>query len=348
MKKLILILLLAIPLIGVGQEKLYKDGAFIIVEKDGLEYAYNPNQTNFEMRSDRVTIRDNIKNYFNVLYYATVQDSSGTLYGSKEAVDDFLKINTTTIKLEADGAVSTNIQDQATDVIIVKFNRIEASVTLAEATQRDSYKIVVSDPTEADVGDYVVMFNPDSLRFSKAYILSIDTDTLFLDTPMDVAYPAGTFVDITTTNLAVNGSDTTKIFGLRGVSESPIGITVDITRMIFHCQTSSAVDLSTFGDIEGGLVKGLVLRKVDGRYFNIWNAKTNGDLASMGYDFDPTTATNPNQGQDGFLFRLTYAGQNKMGVVIRLGPGEDLQILVQDPLQTITLLEVIAEGHITQ
>ena len=66
----------------------------------------------------------------------------------------------------------------------------------------------------------------------------------------------------------------------------------------------------------------------------------------MGYDWTPYLATNPQQGQDGFLFRLTFAGMNKLGVAIRLNPGEDLQFLVQDDLSGITVLEVTAEGHV--
>jgi hypothetical protein len=49
---------------------------------------------------------------------------------------------------------------------------------------------------------------------------------------------------------------------------------------------------------------------------------------------------------------LTFSGPEKMGVAVRLPIGTDLEILVQDDLTAVTqdieLLEVFAEGHITE
>jgi len=64
------------------------------------------------------------------------------------------------------------------------------------------------------------------------------------------------------------------------------------------------------------------------------------------YDWTPYAALNPVQGIDGFVARLTFAGQNKVGVAIRLPIGQDLEVLVQDDLEAITKLEIVAEGHI--
>ena len=40
------------------------------------------------------------------------------------------------------------------------------------------------------------------------------------------------------------------------------------------------------------------------------------------------------------------SGQQNIGVVQRLSVGEDLELIIQDNLTTITKLEVVAEGHI--
>lgn len=256
--------------------------------------------------------------------------------------------NSNFLKVQSDGSTDINVQDQTTDPIIFKFNKIDQSTTLAEATVLDQSYIRLSSMTGVDAGDYVIVFDTALIRFYKGNVLSTNGDTAFVDAPLDVAFNNGAFVDVTTTNMAVDGSNTIQTFGLRGVSPSPIGITVDITRIIIHCQTATAVDLSKFGDIVGGITNGLVLRTRNGRQFNIFNVKTNGEIASLAYDFDARASTNPNQGQDGFLSRLTFAGQNKMGVAIRLEPGFDLEFLVQDNLSTLTLLEVIAEGHIVE
>jgi hypothetical protein len=114
---------------------------------------------------------------------------------------------------------------------------------------------------------------------------------------------------------------------------------------MFHCHTTGAVDLSKFGDIAGGITNGIVMRKVDGTYRNIFNVKTNGEMAGIMFDFDILSAQNVNQGQNGFNGRLTFAGQSKVGVTIRLAPGEDLQLLVRDDLTDLDLLEIVAEGH---
>ena len=128
----------------------------------------------------------------------------------------------------------------------------------------------------------------------------------------------------------------------------------DLTRVIFKCKTLTAVDLNTFGDL-AKLVKGLAFRARNGTYQNIFNVKDNGELAGIMFDFQVAAATNPQQGQDGFTARLTYAGMEKIGVAKELPIGTDFESIVQDNLlvaqsasRQITLLEIIAEGHITE
>jgi hypothetical protein len=111
------------------------------------------------------------------------------------------------------------------------------------------------------------------------------------------------------------------------------------------CLTDTAPQLNEFGDI-AALVNGLVCRRRDGSYYNIFNVKTNIEIAGIQYDYTPLSALGA--GQNGFYTRLTFAGQSKMGVAQRLGTGEDMEILIQDDLTDIALLEIIAEGHIVQ
>ena len=146
--------------------------------------------------------------------------------------------------------------------------------------------------------------------------------------------------------MAVDGSVTPVVFGLRGTgTPSGVELTFDLTRIMMGCATDTAVDLAKFADLTR-LVNGLVLRKRDGRYKNIFNIKSNGELATMAYDWNPQSSTNPQQGQDGFTARLTFASQGKIGVTIRLPIGEDAEFIIQDDLTDIARLVVIAEGHI--
>lgn len=245
----------------------------------------------------------------------------------------------------------TNWQDQTTDAVIVKFNLVEASTTLAIASVIGDYTVTVVDATGAVVGNKIIFFNPVVLRFTFAEVLAISGNLITIDGPIDVDYPVGTFVDFTSTNMNLDGSVTPIIFGLRGTGAPPgVDLDVDITRLIFKCQTTNSVDLSKFGDIVGGLLRGLQLRQrsAAGRVQNIFNVKTNGDLAGIMYDWTPYDAQNPNQGQNGFVARFTFGGPEKIGVVVRLPVGTDLEFIIQDDLTDLLLLEVVAEGHIVE
>lgn len=245
------------------------------------------------------------------------------------------------------GALNNNdvsIQDQTTPIIIASFSKEEAATTLSVLGVINLRTITVTSPTGFAAGKYLSIFSVVDNRFFLGLIISVVGSVVTLDTPLDFAFPVGSFVTCGTRNMNVNGSVTPVIFGVRNTDEQ-IGSEFDITRIILHCETTAAIDLSKFGDIVGGITNGIVMRKVDGVQRNVFNAKTNGELKSLMYDFDITSAINPAQGQNGFTGRLTFGGQEKLGVVIRLKQGEDLQIVIQDDLSGLELLEIICEGH---
>ena len=45
---------------------------------------------------------------------------------------------------------------------------------------------------------------------------------------------------------------------------------------------------------------------------------------------------------------MTFAGQDKIGVTLRIKGGEDLQFLIQDNLLTIDEFSIVAEGHVVE
>jgi hypothetical protein len=251
--------------------------------------------------------------------------------------------------------LDVSMQDQHTPSVIAKFNKVTNSTTLASAVSIGDTQATLTSTTGVSVGTYLIFFNPESVRFMTATVISVlSSPTFDIDTPFDFAFPEGTYVDVSTTNLAVNGSVTPQVFGLRGVGTPPgIDLTVDITRLIFSCITTSAVDLSKFANF-AVLTKGIVCRVRNGTYENVFNLKSNREIAGIMYDWTPFASTNPQQGVDGFVSRLTFAGANKIGVTKRLALGEDLQIIIQDDLataqggETITVFEIIAEGHIVE
>jgi hypothetical protein len=258
-----------------------------------------------------------------------------------------LSDGTTDIRLETDGSLRVAKQDQHTPAMIAKFNQVQESTTLAVAAVKNAYTITLTDGTGLVNGRYIILFHPASERYSVFTVVSFVGAVVTLDTPVDFAYPIGTFVDIAITNLNVDGSGTPEFFGLRGTGAPPgIDISVDVTRILFHCITNTAVDLSKFGDIVGGLTRGLVLRSRNGDIRNIFNVKTNGEIAGIMLDWIPYAASNPIQGVDGFTARLTFNGDDKMGITQRLPIGEDLELIIQDDLTGLVLFEIVAEGHI--
>lgn len=286
------------------------------------------------------------KNFFRKTFVSSdIKDRLGISYGTTfhDVIFGFNK------------GVDTNAQDQTTDDIIVKFNKIANSTTLSSAGSIDDRTITLTSVTGEAAGKYIILFDPLGKRFTPFHQVGPAVgNVISLDGPLDFDYPSGTFVDLSDTNMAVDGSSTPQIFGIRGTGAPPgVDIDFDMTRIMFSCLTATAVDLSKFGDLDV-LTNGLQLRQRNNRYKNSFNVKTNREIdAIFGLDFKPYSATNPVQGQHGFTARLTYAGMHKIGVSKRLPIGTDFESIVQDNLlaaqsggRQITLLEVYAEGHI--
>jgi len=249
------------------------------------------------------------------------------------------------IPLNKDGenVVDVKIQDQTTPMIILPVVLENTRTTLAvEAVQNDN-TITVVDSTGFVVGHHLRIVDPSSDRFYYGTILDININVITLDTPLDFEYVLGSQVVDAITNMAVDGSVTPVVFKHRlGVPSTPSD--TDITRIIISCEADSPIDLNKFGDLPI-LTNGLVFRKTNLSNENIFNVKSNSDIANITYDFTVYAASNPAQGIDGFVTRLTFAGQNKLGVAIRIGQDDNLEVIVQDDLTGLVRLTMIAEGH---
>lgn len=332
--------------------KFYKRAGYYIYDDtvaSGEKHYLNVNSVNIqELTTTKLLLTLDIigrPNFQKTLLVSEIVDFEGDVYG-------------TTVQDVADGmglSIDATLQDQDTPVVISKFNRVHNTTTLAVEGAINDVTIEVASATGIIVGSYLSLFHPVSVRFMVCEVTSIaNAPVIDIDRPLDFAFPVGTNVDVGITNMVVDGSGTTQAFGLRGTGSPPgIELTADVTRIIFLCECSSAINLSLFGNF-AKLARGLVLRKRDGSYHNILNVKSNGEIEGICFDFRTHSALNPAQGVDGFSARLTWAGQEKMGVVQRLRLGEDLETLVQDDLltaqsgETITLLEITAEGSIVR
>ena len=249
-------------------------------------------------------------------------------------------------KQEDNASLSVTLQDQVSPIVITEFSLLEESTQTTGAVAIDDYVIPVASVTGIVPGKYLSIFDPASVRFSNFHVVSVASLNVTVDAPIDFAYPSGSYVDVQDTNMNVNGSVTPVTFGIRNnagaVPPPGLEMSVDITRIIIQCITASAVDYDLFGDI-AALTNGIVLRNRNGETFNIFHVKTTGELAGITYDLQ---VFDVKQGTDGFISRLTFAGQSKMGAVQRLKIDEDLELIVQDNLTGLTKLEIVAEGSV--
>lgn len=236
-------------------------------------------------------------------------------------------------------AIDATIQSSTSPIYVVKFSKIVAETTTTSLLAIDDYIINVASATSFAVGQYLTIYNVASNRVFFAEILEINTLAITLDRPLDFAYPSGSAVSVGTTNLNVDGSVTPQIFGVRNPTSEDIPLEVDISRLMLSMLTASEPQLSDFGDITNGILRGIQIRRVDGTYRNVVNFKTNMEMKEAMYDLEIQTVAS--QAQDGITGRFTF---EKLGQVIRIGAGEDLQIIIQDDLSSLTSFSVLAEG----
>lgn len=227
--------------------------------------------------------------------------------------------------------------------VIQKFNQVTNSTTLSALAVLYEYTVTVTSTTGIIVGSHLILFSTELVRFTSFTVLGIAGNVITLDSQLDAPYPIGTFADVAFTDMAVDGSITPQVFGLRGLGTPPgVALEVGITRILITCFTDSAVSLAKFGDLPK-LTRGLLLRDRNGETFNIFNVKDNGEIGGIMLDWIPYTTVNPQQGQHGFTARLTFT---KLAAVKHLKLGQDLEVVVQDPLQLLASLEIVAEGVI--
>ena len=247
-------------------------------------------------------------------------------------------------KFGQNGAVDVNVQDQTSPTFDLFFSEtLDDTLTLANDAIIDAYSIDLNAGHGAQVGDQLAIYNLGANRIYIGDIIAVNVDTIELDTPINFTYDATTSVVVRTTKeLNVDGSTTRRVFKI----EPPIDLEIDITRIMLKIICSSPPEFSMFGDIAGGLSRGVVMRRTDGTNTNYFNVKTNGELANLMYDvaFYDQTKT---QGVNGVTGRLTYGGQGKHGAVIRLAKNERLEIIIQDDLTSLNSFRIIASGHLT-
>jgi len=257
-----------------------------------------------------------------------IQDYSGNSYTVSQFIEFY----------EGATSMDVTLQSSTSPLVINKATELIAETTLSALAVEDEKTFVVSSTTGALVGQQLTVYSTINNRISFFTVLAINGSTITVDSPIDWAFELGDYAQFGNTNLAVNGSVTPRVFGIRNPTAQDIDLKVDLTRMILSMKLTSSSDYDEFGNIPR-LTNGLVCRFVDGFKQNIFNIKDNREMDTLMYElkFIPASGNAP----DGLSGRFTF---EKLGSVIRLRPFEDLQFIVQDNLTSITTFEIETQG----
>jgi hypothetical protein len=242
--------------------------------------------------------------------------------------------------------VETYHQDQTTRPIGIKINQVlDDTITLSTAPTVNSYTVALTAGHGVANGNKLAFLEQNgSPQIFYGVALNVATNTITMDSPVPFSFtPADTTVLKYNDNLIVNGSGTAIVANMHNYFTNKI----DITRFIFHIEDDVAMDTAKFGGITA-LTRGLVLRKNngDGTYTHYWNVKKNGELAELAYDLEYDSKAPA--GSYALRCRLSYGGEQKHGVVIRLEPGQAVEVLIQDDLTALEEFDITVEGHVVE
>ena len=246
---------------------------------------------------------------------------------------------------EDNGGFPVNVQDQHTPAFDAPFAQIvNGPFTLAADALIDAWSIEVTTGHSLIAGDKLLLQDIQHGRAMFATVMSVAGDnTVNIDSPINFMYHlAHTRVLEITNDLNVNGSGTRQVFQ---VGTAVAGVELDITRILFQLTCTDIPEFTDFGDIALGLTRGVMCRVVNGVNTNLFNLKSNADLAALMFDvsvYESAKVFNVN----GIAARLTYGGQAKHGVTIRLAQGEVLEVIIQDDLSSLVSFRMGASGHL--
>lgn len=246
-------------------------------------------------------------------------------------------------QIELNGGLAVNIQDQHSLALNLTFIQSQGVTTLVNDVNVENTELTLTSSAGFVAGNVIGLFNPSGIFYFGGQVGAPVGAVITLDTPIDKVFESSnTTVIRAVRNMAVNGAVTTQIFqiGPVGVGTS---VELDITRIMGYLQDGTVMDDAKFGGISA-LTNGIVLRQNNGVISNLWNAKSNGDLNLLAFDFAYTERAPA--GSFGARFRNSYAGQHKRGVSIRLEPGDILEVLIQDDLTDLEAFYMMAQGHV--
>lgn len=251
--------------------------------------------------------------------------------------------------IRSDNSIDVNVQDQTTDRVSLFLAEVLGDITLLSGATKDASSFnITTDGVVPVVGNFVCL--QENEKITQVEIVSVtpvagNEYTIGVAIPLDVAYSASGGCTVQNVDMNVNGSVTPVSFRVAPVP----GTTWDITRMIVSMTHASQGDDGLYGNI-AKLTNGVYYRKEDGQTSqNLYNARENSDYRIEGYDV-AFPVRSGGGGTHGTAARITFAGQDKSGVVIRLDGDltESFLGTVRDDLSPLTTHRVKVQGHVVQ
>lgn len=249
--------------------------------------------------------------------------------------------------LEENGGIPVNIQDQTTIPLDEYFTYTLSSFSLSSNTGASGFTVgtFIYDFNATaghgiNVNDEIVLIDNIGNRVLYAKVLAVAVNLITIDRPIDYDFPITTIGNIVSTNMAVDGSVTPQIFTLKDGN-----LTNDIVRCFLIMTNNVAMDYSRFGGLFA-LPRGLVLRIINTFQKTIFCFKSDAEISQFCYDLQ--YAPKAPAGEYGLSARITFGGQDKHGVVLRIDQNDSLQWVVQDDLTGLISLRISAQGHAIQ
>lgn len=249
--------------------------------------------------------------------------------------------------------VSVFIQDQTSPVLTVPFLQSRSVITLSSDAIADGVNRVINLTAGhgAVVGETIELAEIGTNNFMQSEVVSINVNAITLDQPINRPYTTSNTLALRSTkDLLVDGSITPQVFSILPLPTQ----SGDMVRIIVEIRSEAGkeMDFTTFGSAPE-LLNGCVIRinYGDGTFKNLFNFKSNSDFFEQGLDHSFSAAKAVGNTVSGFTARVTWGGQSRYGVVIRVDGSlsEALEVVIQDDLRTVTTgntrFRLIAQGH---
>lgn len=231
--------------------------------------------------------------------------------------------------------VNVCVQDQVTKSLIFTVNHKVSTTTLTLDTSSGDETITATTGHGILVGDQVALQEGENVF--QAGVTAVSGDDITLDCPIDYPYTTSALLTREQINGNVNGSVTPVDFTIKPQT----GQIWDIYEFTMYIESTGSADLTKFGDITNGLTNGILIRKKDGTYENIFCAKNNGDLY---FRCEETEFLE----KPYYSFKATFKFPEQTGVALRLNgnEGEFFEVLVRDNLSSLLRFNMFSTGHV--